>query len=85
MDVQQLVQLRMQPAGLLVQQGGSGVGLGAQHREIHLGMRVVGRQLHTESVISPARVISISRWMIPARSFWIWSASRLRPGMDLDL
>ncbi|MNI79672.1 hypothetical protein D3C73_1361450 [compost metagenome] len=46
-DVQKLVELRMQPAGLLVQQGGGGFGLGAQNREPHLGMRVVGRQFHT--------------------------------------
>src|SRR5690606_1302710 len=44
-DMQQLVELRMQPAGLFVEQRGGGVGLGAQHREINLGVRVVRRQL----------------------------------------
>src|SRR5690606_32483586 len=33
-DMQQLIELRMQPACLLVEQRGGCVGLGAQHREI---------------------------------------------------
>src|SRR5690606_9315675 len=44
-DMQQLIELRMQPACLLVEQRGGCVGLGAQHREINLGVRVVRRQL----------------------------------------
>jgi len=44
-DVQHLVELRMQPARLVVQDEGRGVRLGTQHRKMHLGVRVVRRQL----------------------------------------
>lgn len=46
MYVQQLIQLRVQPAGLLVQQGTRSFGLSAQNCEKHLGVRVVGRQFN---------------------------------------